>query len=67
MDKENLVLDPHEHAKAFDELGYTMLEYMRSQGVPTTVGVLQDLNLLPQNKQNIVHFVLRFNTSREFR
>lgn len=57
VEKEALVLDPHAHAKAFDQEGYDMLECLRSQGMPNIVGVLQDIDVLPQGKQNTVHWL----------
>jgi len=53
-EQSTLLLDPFEHAKAFDELGYQMLTCLRAQGLPTVVGVLQDLELINVNKQNQV-------------
>jgi hypothetical protein len=50
-DQSNILLDPFQNAKAFDELGYQMLKYMRYQGQPSIVGVLQDLESIQPNKQ----------------
>lgn len=50
-DQSNILLDPFQNAKAFDELGYQMLKYMRYQGQPSIVGVLQDLDSIQPNKQ----------------
>lgn len=38
-------LNPHEEGKAFDENGYTILNMVRTLGVPTTIGVIQHLEL----------------------
>jgi pyruvate dehydrogenase E1 component beta subunit/pre-rRNA-processing protein TSR1 len=42
---QGMQLDPHEKGGAFDEIGYTVLNMIRSMGTPTTIGVVQDLNL----------------------
>ena len=51
VEQATVLLDPFEHAKAFDEFGYHMLTCMRAQGLPTVVGVLQDLELVNAGKQ----------------
>lgn len=38
-------LDPYEQGKAFDEAGYVILNMIRSMGSPTTIGIVQDLDL----------------------
>jgi len=53
-DQSNILLNPFENAKAFDELGYAMLTCLRAQGFPTMVGVLQDLELINTGKQSQV-------------
>lgn len=54
-DTKSLTLDPHLYAKAFDELGYEMLEYLRAQGVPTILNVMQDIDLHHEGKRGIVN------------
>lgn len=44
-DLQNMQLNPHEKGGAFDEIGYIMLNTIRSIGTPTTIGIVQDLNL----------------------
>jgi uncharacterized Fe-S cluster-containing MiaB family protein len=40
---QGMNLNPYEEAKAFDENGYTILNMVRTLGVPTTVGIIQHL------------------------
>lgn len=42
---QGMQLDPHEKGGAFDEVGYAILNMIRSTGTPTTIGVVQDLQL----------------------
>ena len=44
-DIQGMSLDPHEKGGAFDELGYAIVNMIRSLGAPTTIGVVQDLHL----------------------
>ena len=44
--------DPWEHAQAIDELGYRALYMMRSQGMPSLVGVLQHLEDVSSSKHS---------------
>lgn len=46
--------DPFEHAKAIDEIGYRALFMMRSQGMPSLVGVLQHLEQISSSKHSQV-------------
>ena len=46
--------DPFEHAKAIDELGYRALSLIRSQGMPSLIGVLQHLEFVSSSKQSYV-------------
>lgn len=46
--------DPFEHAKAIDELGYRALHLIRSQGMPSLIGVLQHLESISSSKQSQV-------------
>lgn len=56
VEQSSVLLDPFEHARAYDELGYAMLTCMRTQGLPTVVGILQDLELIQTGKQAAVLF-----------
>jgi hypothetical protein len=38
-------LNPQEEAKAFDDNGYTILNMVRTLGVPTNIGIIQHLEL----------------------
>lgn len=40
---QGMNLDPYAEGKAFDDTGYTILNMLRTLGVPTTVGVIQHL------------------------
>lgn len=42
---QGMQLDPHEKGGAFDEIGYTLINMIRSMGTPTTIGIVQDLHL----------------------
>lgn len=44
--------DPFEHAKAIDELGYRALSLIRSQGMPSLIGVLQHLEHQSSSKHS---------------
>ncbi len=44
--------DPFLHANAIDELGYRALSLIRSQGMPSLIGVLQHLEFISSVKQN---------------
>ena len=46
--------DPFANAKAIDETGYRALSLVRSQGMPTLLGVLQHVECIPSNKQSYV-------------
>jgi len=46
--------DPFEHAKAIDELGYRALSLIRSQGMPSLIGVLQHLEFVSSSKHSYV-------------
>jgi hypothetical protein len=43
--------DPFLHSKAIDELGYRGLSLIRSQGMPSLIGVLQHLEHISSVKQ----------------
>ena len=42
--------DPFEHSKAIDEIGYRALHLVRSQGMPSLIGVLQHLEYISSSK-----------------
>ena len=44
--------DPFEHAQAIDEIGYRALSLIRSQGMPSLIGVLQHLEAISSSKQS---------------
>lgn len=46
--------DPFEHSKAIDELGYRALSLVRSQGMPSMIGVLQHIEHLSTSKHSMV-------------
>ena len=46
--------DPFEHAKAIDEVGYRALSLIRSQGMPSLIGVLQHLEHISSSKHSYV-------------
>lgn len=46
--------DPFEHGKAIDEIGYRALQLIRTQGMPTMVGVLQHLEDISSSKHSFV-------------
>lgn len=44
--------DPFLHSNAIDELGYRALSLIRSQGMPSLIGVLQHLEFISSIKQS---------------
>lgn len=48
----SLKQDPFEHSKAIDQIGYRALHLVRSQGMPSLVGVLQHLEHISSSKQS---------------
>jgi len=64
--------DPFEHAKAIDEVGYRALSLIRSQGMPSLIGVLQHLEAISSSKQAYVKklftriFELEFTSKYKF-
>lgn len=40
---QGLALDPYGSGKAFDDNGYTLLNILKNQGIPSTVSVIQHL------------------------
>lgn len=47
---EGLKVDPDQNSHAIDELGYKSLGLLRSQGLPSLIGVLQHLELSSSKK-----------------
>jgi pre-rRNA-processing protein TSR1 len=66
VEQNTLVLDPFEHAKAFDEFGYQMLSCMRTQGEPACIGILQDLEVVNPAKQPTVKKIFQRFFESEF-
>lgn len=57
-------LNPYDEGKAFDDIGYTILNMVRSLGVPTTVGLIQHLEMHEaKNHDKITRLFRRFLTS----
>jgi hypothetical protein len=46
VDASNWKLDPDKYSPSIDELGYKILSMIRAQGIPTHMGVIQDLDLI---------------------
>ena len=44
--------DPFAHAKAIDEIGYRALGLVRTQGMPSLIGVLQHVESIASSKQS---------------
>ena len=60
VDQEAMTLNPHEAAKAFDELAYEQMSSLRHQGLPNTVCVLQHLNEIGQKQDRVLKLFQRF-------
>lgn len=61
---QGMNLDPYAEGKAFDDTGYTILNMLRTLGVPTTVGIIQHLELHQQKHHDkITRLFKRFLTS----
>jgi pre-rRNA-processing protein TSR1 len=61
---QGMNLDPYSEGKAFDETGYTILNLLRSMGVPNTIGIIQHLELHQQKHHDkITKLFKRFLTS----
>jgi hypothetical protein len=58
--------DPFEHAKAIDELGYRALSLIRSQGMPSLIGVLQHLEHVSSSKHSYVKKLFQRIFTSEF-
>lgn len=51
---QNVKQDPFEHGKAIDEIGYRALSLVRSQGLPSLLGVLQHIEHQSSSKHSQV-------------
>ena len=61
---EGLKVDPDKYSNAIDETGYKALGLLRSQGMPSLIGVLQHLEKVSSKKQpQIKKLFLRYFTS----
>ena len=58
--------DPFEHSKAIDEIGYRALHLLRSQGMPSLIGVLQHLENISSSKQSQVKKLFQRMHTSEF-
>jgi hypothetical protein len=58
--------DPFGHSKAIDELGYRALSLIRSQGLPSLIGVLQHLENISSIKQPSVKKLFQRIFTSEF-
>ena len=58
--------DPFEHAKAIDEIGYRALHLVRSQGMPSLIGVLQHVEYISSSKQSQVKKLFQRMFTSEF-
>jgi hypothetical protein len=48
---QGLVLDPYSSSRAFDDHGYTLMNILKNQGLPSTVSVIQHLELFQGKNQ----------------
>ena len=61
---KGLKVDPDQHSHAIDEIGYKALGLLRSQGMPSLIGVLQHLEKASSKKHpQIKRLFLRYFTS----
>jgi pre-rRNA-processing protein TSR1 len=58
--------DPFEQSKAIDDIGYKALSLIRSQGVPSIIGVLQHLEHISTSKQSYVKKLFQRIFTSEF-
>lgn len=58
--------DPFLHSKAIDEIGYRALSLIRSQGMPSLIGVLQHLEAISSVKQPYVKKLFQRIFTSEF-
>lgn len=64
--------DPDQHANAIDEVGYQILNVLRVQGIPPSIGILQHLESIHQKKRNQIkklfqrYFVSEFSDEYKF-
>lgn len=64
--------DPDEFANAIDEIGYKILNVLRVQGIPPSIGILQHIEKIPQKKRTMIkklfhrYFVSEFSDEYKF-
>jgi pre-rRNA-processing protein TSR1 len=58
--------DPDEFANAIDEEGYKLLNVLRVQGIPPSIGLLQHIEMVPQKKKNQVKKLFNRYFTSEF-
>jgi len=64
--------DPDEFANAIDEEGYQILNVLRVQGIPPSIGLLQHIELFPQKRRNQIkklfnrYFTSEFSSDYKF-
>ena len=51
-DYEKWQIDPDKYSNCIDEFGYKILSMIRAQGLTDHIGIMQDLNLIPNKRQN---------------
>lgn len=58
--------DPDEFANAIDEEGYKLLNVLRVQGIPPSIGLLQHIEMIPHKKKNQVKKLFNRYFTSEF-
>lgn len=58
--------DPYEASNAIDEIGYRALHLLRTQGMPSLIGVLQHLEHVSSSKQSQVKKLFQRMFTSEF-
>lgn len=71
-DVEKVKDDPDIHANAIDETGYKILSALRTQGIPSSIGILEHIESIPAKKRNMIkklfnrYFVSEFSDDYKF-
>lgn len=61
---QRLALDPSQHARAFDDHGYTLMNILKHQGIPCTVSIIQHLEeLAPRDVEKVERVFRRYFVS----
>lgn len=61
---QKIVEDPYNYAGAFDESGYTIINLLRSLGLPKVVGLIQHLEKIePKQHDKVTKYYKRFLSS----